>query len=63
MFSNKSSRGEAATSPRLKGRYHRRAKGRGDRKDLIIDVVLGIGFLCSIIVGAVKTADVMYVAF
>jgi hypothetical protein len=27
-----------------------RAKGRGDRKDLIVDVVLGIGFLCSIIV-------------
>jgi hypothetical protein len=27
------------------------------------DVVLGIGFLCSIIVGAVKMADVMYVAF
>jgi hypothetical protein len=40
-----------------------RAKGRGDRKDLIVDVVLGIGFLCSIIVGAVKMADVMYVAF
>jgi hypothetical protein len=39
------------------------AEPRHGRASRSIDVVLGIGFLCSIIVGAVKMAGVMYVAF